>query len=217
MRKLRIILFVICSLIVAKTFGQKAIIYGTVYDEKSKPVQYANISIQDKALGAIANEHGDFELSVPANIEIIVQVSYVGYSTFTKTLTLAPDERYQLDVRYNAFMLPQANVSVQSDRFVPGERLNPEISMNIPTIGGFEDILKGLASVSSNNELSSQYNVRGGNFDENLVFVNDIEIYRPLLIRSGQQEGLSFINSDMVSSIVFLLFVMLALPYLKTL
>ena len=82
-------------------------------------------------------------------------------------------------------------------------RLNPEISMKIPTIGGFEDILKSLPSVSSNNELSSQYNVRGGNFDENLVFVNDVEIFRPLLVRSGQQEGLSFINSDMVSAIVF--------------
>ncbi len=203
MKKLRIILLIICSLIVVKTFGQKAVIYGTVYDEKLKPVQFANISIQDKALGSIADEHGEFELSVPANIEIVVQVSYVGYSTFIKTLTLAPNEKYQLNVRYNAFMLPEANVGVQADRFVPGVRLNPEISMNIPTIGGFEDILKGLASVSSNNELSSQYNVRGGNFDENLVFVNDIEIYRPLLIRSGQQEGLSFINSDMVSSIVF--------------
>lgn len=203
MKKLRIILFIICSLIAAKTFGQKAVIYGTVYDEKSKPVQFANISIQDKALGCIADERGQFELTVPANIEIVIQVSYVGYSTFTKTLTLAPDEKYQLDVRYNAFMLPEANVGVQSDRFVPGERLNPDISLTIPTMGGFEDMLKSFASVSSNNELSSQYSVRGGNFDENLVFVNDIEIYRPLLIRSGQQEGLSFINSDMVSSIIF--------------
>lgn len=76
---------------------------------------------------------------------------------------------------------------------------------NLPVSGsgGVEALIKTLPGVSSNNELSSQYSVRGGNFDENLVYVNDIEIYRPVLIRSGQQEGLSFINSDMVSSIEF--------------
>ena len=83
-------------------------------------------------------------------------------------------------------------------------KLNPKQAQLLPSIsGGIEDLIKTLPGVSSNNELSSQYTVRGGNFDENLVYVNGIEIYRPFLIRSGQQEGLSFLNPSLVSSISF--------------
>jgi hypothetical protein len=84
------------------------------------------------------------------------------------------------------------------------KRIDPKLATVITTSGsGVEALIKTLPGVSSNNELSSQYSVRGGNYDENLVYVNDIEVYRPFLIRSGQQEGLSFINSDLVSSILF--------------
>ena len=83
-------------------------------------------------------------------------------------------------------------------------RIDPKVAFNIPTSSDkIPTFLKTLPGVSSNNELSSQYSVRGGNYDENLVYVNDIEIYRPYLVRSGQQEGLSFINSDLVSSLLF--------------
>src|SRR5688572_26011668 len=83
-------------------------------------------------------------------------------------------------------------------------RIDPKTVGQIPNVSGsFEAILKTLPGVVSNNELTSQYSVRGGNFDENLVYVNDVEIYRPFLVRSGQQEGLSFINSDLVSGINF--------------
>jgi hypothetical protein len=185
--------------------AQNAIISGFVYDLKSGPVQFANISIKNKSLGTVTNTKGYFEISVPVNQEITIEISYISYQSYSETLKLEAGEKVELSIylKEDFTILPEANIGAQSDRFVPGIRLNPEISMNIPTIGGFEDILKSLPAVSSNNELSSQYNVRGGNFDENLVFVNDIEIYRPLLVRSGQQEGLSFINSDMVSSIVF--------------
>ncbi|MDD4149992.1 MAG: carboxypeptidase-like regulatory domain-containing protein [Bacteroidales bacterium] len=185
--------------------AQTAFINGFVYDAKSKPVQFANVSVKNKAIGTATDKYGYFELSVPTNQEITIEVSYLSYQTYTENFKLTNGEKKEITIHLQESytVLPEANIGANTERFAPAVRLNPEISMNIPTVGGFEDILKSLPSVSSNNELSSQYNVRGGNFDENLIFVNDIEIYRPLLIRSGQQEGLSFINSDMVSAIVF--------------
>jgi len=205
MMKFRGIFILFFCLISALLMGQTAKVSGYVFDSKSKPIEFANVSVLDKSLGTVTNQYGFFELLVPAEEEIILEFSYVSYQSYSEKVKLSEGGAFKLDVylKQAYTILPEANIGAQSDRFIPAVRLNPEISMNIPTVGNFEDILKSLASVSSNNELSSQYNVRGGNFDENLIFVNDIEIYRPLLIRSGQQEGLSFINSDMVSAIVF--------------
>lgn len=185
--------------------GQNATISGYVYDAKAKPIQFVNVSVVDKSLGTATDKYGFYKITVPAGEQIQIKFSSVSYETHIEDLTLESGKRIKLDIYLKEAytILPEANINANSDRFIPATRLNPEISLNIPTPGGFIDILKSLPSVSSNNELSSQYNVRGGNFDENLIFVNDIEIYRPLLIRSGQQEGLSFINSDMVSAIVF--------------
>jgi len=100
--------------------------------------------------------------------------------------------------------LDEVSVSEEIDRSTTITRINIKTLNHLPTTSGsVEAMIKTLPGVSSTNELSSQYSVRGGNFDENLVYVNDIEIYRPFLIRSGQQEGMSFINSDMVSAIRF--------------
>ncbi len=205
MMKFRGIFILFFCLISTLLMGQTAKVSGYVFDSKSKPIEFANVSVLDKSLGTVTNQYGFFELLVPAEEEIILEFSYVSYQSYSEKIELSKGDTFKLDVylKQAYTILPEANIGAQSDRFIPAVRLNPEISMNIPTVGNFEDILKSLASVSSNNELSSQYNVRGGNFDENLIFVNDIEIYRPLLIRSGQQEGLSFINSDMVSAIVF--------------
>jgi len=185
--------------------GQNATISGYVYDAKAKPIQFVNVSVVDKSLGTATDKYGFYKITVPAGEQIQIKFSSVSYETHIEDLTLESGKRIKLDIYLKEAytILPEANINANSDRFIPATRLNPEISLNIPTPGGFIDILKSLPSVSSNNELSSQYNVRGGNFDENLIFVNDIEIYRHLLIRSGQQEGLSFINSDMVSAIVF--------------
>ncbi len=199
-----IYIFFLC-LISSSLICQTVSISGYVFDEKAKPIQFANVSIKGKAIGTATNQEGFYELTIPVDQKLKIEFSYVSYNTYSEYIIpkFGEDIKFDVYLKESYTILPEANVGANSDRFIPAVRLNPEISMNIPTVGGFEDILKALPSVSSNNELSSQYNVRGGNFDENLIFVNDVEIYRPLLIRSGQQEGLSFINSDMVSAIVF--------------
>ncbi|MCF0206381.1 MAG: carboxypeptidase-like regulatory domain-containing protein, partial [Bacteroidales bacterium] len=186
-------------------FTQTAVVFGYVHDENKKPVEFANVSVLNTNYGTTTNSKGYYEITLPAGKNIEIQFSFLGYESHTQKIDLKRDDRKQINaiLSEGAVMLPSADIGASSERNVSGTRLNPQISLKIPTTGGFEDILKALPSVSSNNELSSQYNVRGGNFDENLVFVNDIEIYRPQLIRSGQQEGLSFINPDMVSSILF--------------
>lgn len=204
--KLKIIFNIIALFLVSSfSFSQTATLTGIVHDSKSKALHYANISVVGHSIGTTSDKKGYFELIVPASIDINIEVSYLSFETKTFLLNLNPGEVFNLEVElYEAAnILPSTDIVASSDRHGTAVRLNPEISLKIPTIGGFEDMLKSLPSVSSNNELSSQYSVRGGNFDENLVFVNDIEIFRPILVRSSQQEGMSFINSDMVSGVVF--------------
>ena len=201
----KFLLALLLTFVVCVAFSQNATYFGYVRDANKKPVEFANVVVVGTNIGASTDASGYFEINVPAGQDLEVQISFLGYEPFSQKIKLKPNERKQVTAVLNegAVMLPTADIGATSERQVSGTRLNPQISMKIPTTGGFEDILKALPSVSSNNELSSQYNVRGGNYDENLVFVNDIEVYRPQLIRSGQQEGLSFINPDMVSSILF--------------
>ncbi|RLD33236.1 MAG: TonB-dependent receptor, partial [Bacteroidetes bacterium] len=145
-------------------------------------------------------------LSVPAATELTLLVSYIGYERQMFLVILDEGQRKELQVVMiiSAEQLPDIEIVDKQIRHTNLQRLDPKIASEIPTLGsGVEAILKTLPGVSSNNELSSQYSVRGGNFDENLVYVNGIEIYRPFLIRSGQQEGLSFVNPVLVSSIMF--------------
>lgn len=203
MRKLLFALLL--SIVSLVAVSQEATYFGYVRDVNKKPVEFANVIVVGTNIGTSTDASGYFEISVPSGKELEIQISFLGYEPFSQKIKLKSGERKQVAavLSEGAVMLPTADIGATSERQVSGTRLNPQISMKIPTTGGFEDILKALPSVSSNNELSSQYNVRGGNYDENLVFVNDIEVYRPQLIRSGQQEGLSFINPDMVSSILF--------------
>ena len=139
-------------------------------------------------------------------IIITLVISFIGYEKQMFRLFLKPGQRHELSVmmKFSAEQLPDIEIVDKQIRHTNLQRLDPKVATEIPTLaGGVEDIIKTMPGVSSNNELSSQYSVRGGNFDENLVYVNGIEIYRPFLIRSGQQEGLSFINPALVSSILF--------------
>lgn len=201
----RHILFFLFILIPFSIVSQTATLKGRITNERGNPVEFANISIPEHSTGTTTNRFGEFEIRLPANVEMEVSVSFISATPVIKTIKLEPGEVRELNIvlREDITILPDAIISVESDRLFNITRINPEISQTIPTVGGFEDILKSLPGVASASELSSQYNVRGGNFDENLVYVNDIPIYRPMLIRSGQQEGLSFINSDMVSSVIF--------------
>ena len=185
---------------------EKASVFGRVTDEKGKGLELVNVAIAGLPGGTTTDSKGRYELQIPANRSIYLAVSSMGYEKSVQELTLAPGEKRELNFRLHltAMVLPQVQIEDNQVRTSNLIRLDPKVAVNIPTASErIPTLLKTLPGVSSGNELSSQYSVRGGNFDENLVYVNDIEIYRPFLIRSGQQEGLSFVNSDLVSSLLF--------------
>ncbi len=200
------ILIIFTLLALAGSAQEKAIIHGTVTNEQAGAVEYANVSVLGYAGGVATNNKGEYELSIPANTELTLVISFIGFEKQMFRVFLQPGQKKELNVRMQsaAEQLPDVEIVDKQIRHTNLQRLDPKIATEIPTLsGGVEDILKTLPGVSSNNELSSQYSVRGGNFDENLIYVNGIEIYRPFLIRSGQQEGMSFVNSALVSSILF--------------
>ncbi len=185
---------------------QRASIYGYVKDDKGKNMPLVSVSVEGSSLGTKSDENGFYELTLPSDSDLSIAYIYIGYQTVHRKIRLKPGERLRIDeqIKQGSVNIREAVVQSDEERRSSISKIDPKLISNLPSASGsFEAILKTLPGVSSNNELSSQYNVRGGNFDENLVYVNDIEIYRPFLVRSGQQEGLSFINSDMVSGVRF--------------
>jgi hypothetical protein len=179
---------------------------GKITDINGKPLEFVSIAIPGSAGGVTTDAQGNFELIVPCNRNLTIIISSIGYIKETINLRLAPNEKRILtrSLRESTTILPDVIVEDRQLRTTNLSRIDPKNAANIPSVtGGIEAMIKTLPGVSSNNELSSQYSVRGGNYDENLVYVNDVEVYRPFLVRSGQQEGLSFLNSDLVSSILF--------------
>lgn len=179
---------------------------GKVLDNDGNTVESAHIRNMSNNTGVISERGGNYYLKIPANKNALIQVSCIGYKAQSFTVNSSKDNisNYNIILEFDVSNIGEVSVigelSPESNMMKIEAKhieLNPDIS------GNLESLIKTLPGVSSNSELSSQYSVRGGNFDENLVYVNDIEIYRPMLIRSGQQEGLSFLNSDMVSSIAF--------------
>lgn len=200
------LLSVLFLLVSGWVLAQNATVYGVVTDEKGKPLEAVNISVLGYSGGTSSNAKGEFELTVPANKAVKIAFAFLGYERVAIPVKLKPGERISLSPK----MIPTTQ---KIDEFVVEEeatrdntmmKLDPKVITQLPSASGnFEAILFSQPGVVSNNELSSQYSVRGGNFDENLVYVNDILVYRPFLVRSGQQEGLSFVNSDLVSDIKF--------------
>ncbi len=186
---------------------ETAILTGSVTLQGSDaPQQYVNVAVKGTSTGTTTGKDSHFTLSVPANKDLIILFSFVGCETDSVMVHLRPGERKVL----NRVLLPASTqlesieIKDQQLRTSTFSRLDPKALSFIPTINAsVEDLIKTMPGVSSRNELSSQYSVRGGNYDENLVFVNDIEVYRPFLVRSGQQEGQSFLNPDLVSGISF--------------
>ncbi|MGM0621110.1 MAG: TonB-dependent receptor [Bacteroidota bacterium] len=180
---------------------------GVITDQHGNPLDMVNIGLKDYPLGTSSNREGKFLLRIPAGKEIVIIFSSLGYESVSDTINASAEENVYREITLNSTNLQLAEVVVTEQRRRSGNvtRLDPKFTGVMPdaATGGVEALIKTLPGVSTNNELSSQYTVRGGNFDENMVYVNDIEIYRPFLIRAGQQEGLSFINSDMVSTIEF--------------
>lgn len=179
---------------------------GHIRDSIGDPIGFANVSLLGTQEGTMTNPDGNYELKVPAGRSYTVVISCVGYRTkqFAVRLEAGVNREQDISLQQDVRAIREVSVSARQERGSTFHRIDVEDLNYVPsTTGKVETIIKSQAGVSSNNELSSQYSVRGGNFDENLVYVNDIEIYRPFLVRSGQQEGLSFVNSDLVSSIKF--------------
>ena len=182
-------------------------ISGTITDEENNTLPSVNIAILNSSIGATSLNDGSYNMEVPANKSMVVAYSFIGYEIEKIRLPmLKRGQNYTLNIQLKAknTLLNDVIVKDKKSRKESFNRIKPKHVKILPgSQGGIEAILKTLPGVSSANELSSQYSVRGGNFDENLVYVNGIEVYRPFLIRAGQQEGLSFVNTDMVSSILF--------------
>lgn len=184
---------------------EEATISGILKGNTGQPIEGANIAIVGSTSGTISNKKGFFSLDVPAEEDIKLGITFIGYQTIVKTFYLSKGEQKM----YNPILkkgvdIKEFELKEESNRSGTMIKIAPNLATKfVSSSGSFEAILKTLPGVSSNNELSSQYTVRGGNFDENLIYVNDIEIYRPFLIRSGRQEGLSFINSNMVDQVQF--------------
>lgn len=184
-------------------------ISGYIHDETGEPVEDVNIAVKATTSGAISSQSGFYQLMLTKKSYYILQVSKIGFAR--KELTIKTSDYPNSDnVRFDIILeksIEALNEAVIRPDRDPGAnliRIDPKLIFILPDpSGNFEGLIKKMSGVASSNELSSQYSVRGGNFDENLVYVNDIEIYRPFLIRSGQQEGLSFINPDMVASVLF--------------
>ncbi|MBU3714731.1 MAG: TonB-dependent receptor, partial [Ferruginibacter sp.] len=182
-----------------------ATISGQVLDENESPLGNVSITILGKSTGKTSEESGKFTIKVPAEKPIALIFSYTGFNPQQKNFFLSKNETENIVVRMMKAgkTLETVIISDERERTENGLiKINPKNAILLPSVtGGIEGLIKTM--VGSNNELSSQYSVRGGNFDENLVYINDFEIYRPYLVSNGQQEGLSFINPDLVRNVQF--------------
>ncbi|OYU83087.1 MAG: TonB-dependent receptor [Flavobacterium sp. BFFFF2] len=184
--------------------SNEAVITGVIFDADNHPL--SNVQIVVNKRSATSNEAGFYQIRLPANEQVKVVFQHELYKKITANFYLKPGERMEFHPKMDADAEQLSDVVITNSRHrVQGiVTFSPDVVRKIPGANaGVENLLKSLAGVNSNNELSTQYAVRGGNYDENLVYVNEIEIYRPFLIRSGQQEGLSFTNSDMIQNLEF--------------
>ena len=185
--------------------AQTATLTGVLLDASNNPIENANI--QANQLGTTSNRNGFYKLDITADIEVKVTYSHINYKSVSVVFSLKDGEIYEFNPVLKLGIEQIETVVIKSTKRSALEgvtTISPQIIRTIKGAQpGVENLLKTLPGVNISNELSTQYSVRGGNFDENLVYVNDIEVYRPFLVRSGQQEGLSFVNSDMVQNLEF--------------
>lgn len=187
------------------SFAQTARVKGVILDEFDTPIENVTVKVEEK--GTVTNANGFYLLDVSANKKITIIFSHVSFKNTSIVVKLNPNQDFELNPVLNTKTEQIGEVTVvgtSKSRIEGVVTIDPVIIRRIPGANaGIENIIKTLPGVYSNNELSTSYAVRGGNYDENLVYVNEIEVYRPFLIRSGQQEGLSFTNTDMVENVDF--------------
>ena len=185
--------------------AQSFTLTGTVVDTDGNPVELATVACAAQAKMTMTNLKGKFSLELKSADSVTVKFSMVGYKTRQRTLRNPKGKQTLRVVMYPMESLKEVVVTEKKRQTSQTERLDIENARLTPSATGnvVEELIQQQAGVSTHDEMSSQYNVRGGSFDENSVYINNIEVYRPFLVRSGQQEGLSVINPDMVGEIAF--------------
>ena len=202
----RLIFFIFTYLLSINLNANEATLSGYVYDANKDSLEMVSIRVLNSSIGTVTDNKGYYELRLEPEKEHTIIYSYLGFKKKELQVTLSENEHKQKNIKLEivSTYLPDVEITDHHRLSTHLTRIDPEHARTLPTpTPGVEALLTTLPGVSSVSELTTQYSVRGGNFDENLVYVNGIEIYRPFLIRSGQQEGLSFVNSDLVSSINF--------------
>lgn len=203
--RLKIFLLFLSPLLALLSDGQVKI-HGKITDSEGKPVEFATVRIAGTVLGTTSGLEGDYSLSCPANDTIRIHFSCIGFREETRTLIDAKgDVTLNMRLQLSTEMLRQVEVTELKKQTGSVGTIDASELRKSPDVqgGSVESLITTMAGVTGSNEMSAQYSVRGGSYDENSVYINGIEVYRPLLVTSGQQEGLSIINPDLVGAIGF--------------
>ena len=204
---LRVLWVVVLCTLSSSLKAHSVRIFGYVLDTDNRGIELANIYLQDASnTGTTSNQNGYYELTIDLQDTVTIVYSMIGYESISQQLYTQRDViGINVILPTNEELLNEVTVSAIQRQSNTMDRVDIGTARLMPdaTGGSIESLLITFAGVSQNNEMSSQYNVRGGSYDENSVYVNGLEVHRPLLIRSGQQEGLSFVNPDMVESVDF--------------
>lgn len=203
--KRRLLCLLLLHVCILGLHAQSFTLQGRVSDEDMNPIELATVAVVKQGKMTMTNLKGEFNLSLVSEDSVVVRFSMVGYKTKTRVLR-RPKGKQTLQVQlFSDTELEEVTVVQRRRQTGQSQTIDTKDIKTMPSASGnaVEDAIKLQAGVSSRDELSSQYNVRGGSFDENSVYINGVEVYRPFLVRSGQQEGLSIINSDMVEKVEF--------------
>ncbi|MCX6180513.1 MAG: TonB-dependent receptor, partial [Bacteroidetes bacterium] len=197
-----ILLLLCCSSAFAQEKGE---VSASVKDTSGNLIQNVTIYVSELREAYTTGDSGTFRVNLPANSTYTIELTHPNFLPVIKKVKVSEGEKLKLNLMMVPHILTVDVIKIEKEKASKGEiKINAKHLNNFVSAGGdATDIIKSLPGVSNNNELSSQYSVRGGNFDENLIYVNGIEIFRPLLVRAGEQEGLSFVNSDMVDNLNF--------------
>lgn len=199
------VIFIFITIIIQPTLSASFILTGRVIDQTQTPIELASVFCKSQGRIVLSNLKGEFTIRLKSEDSVIVRVSMIGYQTKRLSIKHPKGKINVTIVMPSMNSLGEIVVTEKQRQNGQTQNLDTKDLKSMPSTSGnsVEELIQSQAGVSTHNELSSQYNVRGGNFDENSVYINNIEVYRPLLIHSGQQEGLSVINPDMVEKIGF--------------
>lgn len=202
----RIISFIIILLSAVSLSAQTFTLKGRVIDEAGNPVELASVACVAQGVATVTSLKGEYKMTLHSADSVVIRYSMLGYRTKTRILRRPRgNQTLQIVLIGSANQLDEVNVTGQKIQSGQMQDLSTKQLKRMPSTSGnaVEELVQSQAGVSTHSELSSQYNVRGGAFDENSVYINNVEVFRPFLVRSGQQEGLSIINPDMVEKIAF--------------